>query len=930
MLKEEINNLKNFDNTDNFLNETPSFYILKELVKKGEVQTLFENVMLDIVEKMEVSYSSKKINFNVDKIVKDIEAIKLSIEKTKPGKKIKDMEKEIFRKNFDVSLNDSSISEEGKIKENKKENKKEKELADFNSKYIPNLTKDELSKIMLKSDDLNIKDYCQNKIKIICDNNKELYTNEKFLDKILISPFSTIVLALYQHDFCLLIQLIDESLNSLYKNIQLISYPLKCFCKIILVLIQNKFQDTEITKTQEYSFVAKFFFTTLFLNILRNPAMSGLISNFIISGITMNNLKILCDVFNQLVLGNFYINDEKQCELTPFNWYFVEKMPFVLKIFDEITNVKLPQFIAEIINNDDLPSDYNYDYFKEHPDEIIFHRSICFKLNDVTTLFNNMLNCEKLIFKDCKDNEKLALLKKTITKLNSKYYLKLMKDLKKNQDFLAVEQEGNNVAESHDIVNYYLVSEIIVNPKYKKLLELEQTKPNFFIKELKTIENDEQLTKNYIIKVKNFFSGLLYNYRKLVKTDFDIGISENNTITILKKLRFYLKSFDYTIDGNIPSEWYVNSLLEYLKKLPKDLTDNDNEKLFDELENDVNNSIKELDFDIMGEFLDKIKFIKKQINYFEQAKKLLVDIELNQRVKDIVENELIPIEMSFKYNKKSQKFDIKKNNMLDKKKSIDLTVQETKEKNKICLTIESFTKVFPNITKIATSEDTSAFTIEENLKIPQKIIEYFKIVEEDLKSKKIVVDKTNECQKINKKIYDFVMNKIYEKLYPQEPSQEDMFIFQKCFSLSWTEPKNFIQGKNNYIYESFLSDVLKYFHQIDKEKSPRKKIINMMKVIESVGYIIQLNGGNSDFGVDDIIPILNYSIIKAQPVRMHSNVKYMGLFIGNKKQLDEGHKLSVFKGLCNDFKNLNYKNLGVSEEEYENNCKKVKEAIIEK
>ena len=119
------------------------------------------------------------------------------------------------------------------------------------------------------------------------------------------------------------------------------------------------------------------------------------------------------------------------------------------------------------------------------------------------------------------------------------------------------------------------------------------------------------ITKNNIIKVKNFFSGLLYNYRKLVKTDFDIGISENNTITILKKLRFYLKSFDYTIDGNIPSEWYVNSLLEYLKKLPKDLTDNDNEKLFDELENDVNNSIKELDFDIMGEFLDKIKFIKK-------------------------------------------------------------------------------------------------------------------------------------------------------------------------------------------------------------------------------------------------------------------------------------------------------------------------------
>ena len=41
--------------------------------------------------------------------------------------------------------------------------------------------------------------------------------------------------------------------------------------------------------------------------------------------------------------------------------------------------------------------------------------------------------------------------------------------------------------------------------------------------------------KNNTIKAKNFLSGLLYNYRQLVKTDFDEGTTIN-TIKILKEL----------------------------------------------------------------------------------------------------------------------------------------------------------------------------------------------------------------------------------------------------------------------------------------------------------------------------------------------------------------------------------------------------------
>ena len=162
--------------------------------------------------------------------------------------------------------------------------------------------------------------------------------------------------------------------------------------------------------------------------------------------------------------------------------------------------------------------------------------------------------------------------------------------------------------------SYYLISKIIINPKYKNLYFFNQKKPYFSIKELKIIENDEQSTKNNIIKVKNFISTLLYNYRTLVKTDFNPGTTLN-MVTILTELKKFMKISNYVIDENIPSIWYVNSLIEYLRKLPTDLRNNDYESLFKQIEIDVRNSIKELDFETMSICLGKVKFAQKLKTY---------------------------------------------------------------------------------------------------------------------------------------------------------------------------------------------------------------------------------------------------------------------------------------------------------------------------
>ena len=139
---------------------------------------------------------------------------------------------------------------------------------------------------------------------------------------------------------------------------------------------------------------------------------------------------------------------------------------------------------------------------------------------------------------------------------------------------------------------------------------------------------------------------MLYNYFKLIKTDFDEG-KTGNTIDILQQLNIFMQSSNFVVDGTIPSEWYISSLFEYLKKIPDNLTKNDFENLYNEIENDVNKSIKELDFEALSVIIGKLKFTKKGEKYYKNVCELLKDIKLNEEAKQIIDSEFIPVEIIF-------------------------------------------------------------------------------------------------------------------------------------------------------------------------------------------------------------------------------------------------------------------------------------------
>jgi hypothetical protein len=374
------------------------------------------------------------------------------------------------------------------------------------------------------------------------------------------------------------------------------------------------------------------------------------------------------------------------------------------------------------------------------------------------------------------------------------------------------------------------------------------------------------------------------------------------------------------MDGSIPSEWYVKSLLEYLQKLPEDLTKNDCEGLYKEMENDINKSIKALDFEALSVIMGKLKFANRSLMYYQQSLTLLEDIKYNEQIRRIITELWIPVDMKFEYNDSDKDvFFIEETKLKEKEIGNDekRIKYESNNKIKLCLTIESFPKRFPNLSKYQEMQDADIFEIQEKLHFPEKIAKYIELIRKYLNMKGVP-----NIDQMMDKIYDYIMGKIYDKIYPIEPSEEDNKIFQKSILLSWTQPKHFLKAKKEFVFGSFEKDALEYFRLLDAEKSPRKKLMNLDGIFSSIGFLLRFNGKGPDLGVDDQMPILNYAFIRAQPLRMNSNVRFMELYIGDSKNKKEGAQLTQFKGICDMIPKITNKELdGVTYQEFVFNCK---------
>ena len=838
-------------------------------------------IMNNVIENIENKSDIKNWEFDLDVIKKNL--INLNNEK---------------KKNNNNNLNNSYEM----IIQNKSIEQKE-ELELFESKYLIILNELEL---LESKENEKIREFLLfQKENLNKNNNSYNFNNEIFLKKLNSNNIlSDNILNIYQHNFFQVIDKINMILNNLLNNINLVPYSIKCFCKMIKTLLLKKFPNLNKFKINLY--LSRFFFKKLFLPIFKKPDYNGLISDIIINENTFNKINILEYIIIQITSGNFF-NNIDHSNFTPFNWFLIEAIQKLNKFFDSITsmNIILPNYIENILNSDNY-DDFNYDYFKENKNEYIFHKSICFCLEDFKTIFNIIEKNENDIFKNKEINKNINVFYLTYNKLKQEIYVKLIDKLYKND-------------KKNNLKSFILINKIEFNEEFNNLIKIDYKNECFTFSELNEnseIDKNTLKEKNTIIKIKNFLCKLLYNYRDLIITDFNEN-TINSTIDIIKELLKKLKINIYVLNNKVPSVWYAQTLLTLLKILPEEYSKDDYFEIYESISNEIEKSIQSLNFQTLSLIFDKLKYTKRANRNVLDNKNILQEIARNKNILNFMEYSNVEINMNFEYSNDEFNFSI-------------IKAQKKKKSNGYIKTINEFIQNFPNLVQFQTMQGIDILELEERKKLNEILDTYFNIIKSSVEKEKSFenLDKNN-IENISIKINSYLMSKIYDKIFPTEYDENDIKIFQTCVRLSWVKPKHIINAKG-FIFDNFLPEAISYISKLNDKKSPYEKCKLLIKVSEVIASTILFNdSGNSGIGVDDNLPFLQYAIIKAQPNRLSSNVKYMDLFLGKDFQnRGIGNLLAQLKLVVEKFNYISYKDFIdiKNEEEFNILCEK---AVIE-
>ena len=911
LLKDIISKLKTASEYSAAFEESILSYLFDGMVLNDNVRSFFNLILSDIIEQYENSKESIEMLLFKVKDIKDYfknqeEKIrqeylsgnkpkKSEIEKQK--KRQKSFLTQMYRmklpniKNAE-KLNDNLIDLEDIIDRDYKNNEV------FANKYLPELNKKELIDLVNKEENDTMRNYISNQIDMM-NNDNSMYSNKKFLENIQKSSESEKILFFYQKSFMISINIIKQIFQKLNENIELVPEEIKFISFMIKQSLKEKFNS--INNNELYIYISGFFIR-IFKAYFLHPDYNALITSIILSKHTKDNFKKICDIILKLVSGSFYKSTKEECDYTPYNLFFLEIMPEIHKLCEKLVeNETFNSKMENLEKNQDLT----------HIKKIMNSNTIVYNIYQIASILN-IINHNYNNFFPNKEYEEFS---------------KIFKKLKENSDiFNRIKEKEKN----ENKIFFFAYNEIIYSPKLLNIMNRNEDK-YFKIEELGEDKTKEEVTMNKIIRAKNLIFDLLYISPKISKlTTISLNIKEKNTKEILAQLSKYFKGIniytknDHKKNNNnekakIPKEWYINALLVCLDNLDEDYSKNDYEKLYASIKEDINKSIKNYDFGQLSQIMKDLKAISIFKDKFIKLQEIYKDNMINIKIRDFIENEPLEILIKFIYNNTNSNkvFNITKlnNNLNSSTSSVKSVKNYLKDKSFIkCMDINDFIKHFPNLSLIQQRQDIDLFLIEKEIKLSNGLNQYFEILK-DLISYKFGKD---ERIIVFNKIQKYILIKIYDKIYPRESDIDDMKIFQKTVLLSWVAPHHLKLDKT-YL-ENFVPITTNYMNQLDNEKSPNGKFNVINKIFNAINNVLRFNKGNS-FSIDDIAPICEYCIIKAQPERLSSNIKYLQNFISNDGSDLRKMRFDILKICMKSIKEINHTKFeGVSEEEYNKLC----------
>ena len=950
------------NNSDNYIGM--SLFAIKDFLKeknKNETEKLINienSTDFDDWEDMKkflfknipkTSISFKKRNKKAEKIEeeKDIKKDNENLDEEEDEEEDEDFESD--EENLEEMIEtcrQSIINDNDNEKENKDDEINNEYENMLNLNYLNNKTNKETNKVL--------KNFYSYELEQIT-RDPDIYSNAGLLEIMKENDFKENrkeIIKKYKDNFIFITKKIDKLIQSLINKIDIIPYSVRCICKIISILLKQKFPS--LFYYLRNSFIGKFIFEKCIFPVL-SLENKNILEPRILSINTKNCLdEIICVLqnANKCLLFNYNLDTEK----TIFNHYLIEIIPLLNKFYEKLIDIELPKVLDDLVTKTKLNIEENignkihnfrkkkknlqqtpdpkksklipnekeilYNYFQQHSDEILHLQCICFSIDDILYILN-LIGRNIQAFSGLPN---FGFFQRTYEFIQPSDY-KLDKENSKNPD--------QN--------KFFIIFKDEKNSNLETLIKKKKKNTSTFIS---GDEDSDLIFQRFKYCIKTILKGL----NLLNSKDYAHLNMAYNTKKFFTALKHTLDDFGEFSEAKnkIPLKWYGQYLFNNREGLEDKYKFNDYSKLYDDIYNEELNKLNELkslssviitrdgmNIRCAEKILQKAKYDLYHINQAKEFVKIEKfvkeeEIEVCIQTPEIINNKEKDSKKK-KLNKNTRKED---NNKLPLFITDDLNCPHKNEK-KSPYHAYSITDFISKFSECPWKEGKEkSFVKPKNLvledirggkmnnKINESIQIYIDIIKKYIKDPKKNIELFNneddKCDAIAEKIRDYLMSKLYDYIYPKEPLVDDLIFYGQTKKLMWLKPEHLDIKK---IYINQLNSAIMWIKRIDVVKSVLEKLLCISNALNTMNNTIKFSSGkDEDAGQDELVPIFNYIIIKAQPLRMISNMNYIKCFLNNKDNNGNlGFLLSQMESAINFILNINHKCLNITEDEFYKN-----------
>ena len=823
---------------------------------------------------------------------------------------------------------------------------------------------------------LAIKDYLNSLIKDINGAKEELYSNKKlvaFLKSIKIKmneeekkdkenleinhreSFDKMIEMIKKNYFAT-IEIIDDIISKLKENITSVPVIIKCISSIIDNFLHKKYKEkkhsTLINNYQEYIFQSNILIGNFILCVLLNPDYNGVFTTDVISKITKENLKIIYNIFDKLLSGKLFTYGFE----TLFNKYIVETIPKIFEIIDNIgRNFKLPDVLERLVNtctdikNEKRLADFEYDYFFEKNEDIRY-QSACFNMKTLCLLIKLVKKKGEKIGKE--EEEKIFEKIFSFEHYFNSLYEKDLKEKKIQYIYLNKISFNNKIENKINIIlkdNFIgtaLPQNINEFSYFKKCLTeilgyiniINEESFNYFTTNMKESIHFYDLNNKVFKKKKKELYNSIVKEEYEEENEFQLNFEKTLLPKIMEYLKYEIqKNLEETIDQRIIfCTLYIQT---HLRFIPREYIENNFSKLFMELIKETNAILNILNSNILNQMHNKVKEGNKlnliitsnylQIKSLEKFK--IIEYLYSKIImpnKFYIEKDKDGLVTKIEYLGKKETEEKKKNNNEEKNKQMindfviinkeELKTMETPVKPKYKRElIRNIINVIPDFRLYEKTVD-DIIKKEEELGMPTVLKKFFKNLKFVIKKEEILKRFSNdEVDSIAVELENYILFKLYDKLYPTKSSKEDIKFYKKCCRLDFIKPANLITDRNVY-NEKLWKISIDYINEINNKYTPQDKIKTILKAFNILQNSISFSSGKKELGVDDTIKPLIYVLIKSKPKNIYTNYNFAQLFLSEHLiKTQYGILLTQVFMIIKIIKEMKYNELiGVTEEEF--------------